>query len=116
MALKPIRTYAITVDGFPPANYSARSPAKARARAWRDYIAAYDCSFKRFMQISRLARVDDPPGVGRRILVAGEPATVVIGYGQYVHYMRDDSDVIVCSHPLDVTEMTGVVGSPRGQS
>lgn len=100
--MKPIRTYEVTVQGFPPALYSARSPAKARTLCWRDYTAAYDASFKKFMQISRIARVPDPPGIGRRIIVGGEPATVVIGYGQYVHYMRDDSDVIVCSHPLDV--------------
>lgn len=117
MALKPIRTYEITVDGFPPASYSARSPAKARVRAWRDYCSAYDASFKKFMQISRIARVDDPPGIGRRILVSGEPATAVIGYGQYVHFMRDDSDVILCSHPLDVQEvLAGDVGNAGGGS
>jgi hypothetical protein len=101
---RPIRPYEVRVDGFPPVKYSARHPAKARAQAWRDYSSAYDVSFKKFMQISRLARIADPPGVGRRIIVGGEPATVVIGYGQYVHYMRDDSDMIVCSHPNDVAD------------
>lgn len=106
--MAPIRTYAVNVAGFPTAMYSARSAGKARARAWRDYSSAYDASFKRFLQISTVRRVADPPGVGRRILVGGKPATVVIGHGQYVHFMRDDSDVIVCSHPLDVTPLHSV--------
>jgi hypothetical protein len=36
-------------------------------------------------------------------MVAGMPATRVIGFGQYVYFMRDDSDAILCSHPSDVT-------------
>lgn len=106
--MKPIRTYEVTVQGFPPALYSARSPAKARANCWRDYCAAYDATFKQFLKISSVRLVDNPPGVGRRIIVGGEPATTVFSYkvGGYVYYMRDDSDTIVCSHPLDVQEMT----------
>lgn len=65
------------------------------------------------MQISRIARVDDPPGIGERIMVGGEPATTVIGYGQYVHYMRDDEDVILCSHPLDVQHSPQEVATPH---
>ena len=96
----------MTVQGFPEgALYSARSPAKARAAAWRDFNSAHDASFREFLSISTLRRAPDPPGIGQRIMVGGEPATRVIGYGQYVHYMRDDSDVILCSHPLDVTPM-----------
>lgn len=104
--MKQIRTYELTVQGFPPALYSARSPAAARARCWRDYCAAYDTTFGRFLTISSVRRVDNPPGIGRRVLIGGDPATVVIGHGQYVHFMRDDSDVILCSHPLDVQEVT----------
>lgn len=104
MARKPIKTYSVSVQGFPDgALYSARTPAQARARAWRDFNSAYDATFREFLSISTLRRVPDPHGIGERIMVAGEPATRVIGYGQYVHYMRDDSDVILCSHPLDVT-------------
>ena len=108
--MKPIRTYEVTVQGFPPALYSARSPAKARTRCWRDYCAAYDATFKRFLQISSVRRVEDPPGVGQRITVGGRPATTVFSYsvGGHVHYMCDDSDIIVCSHPLDISP------SPQG--
>lgn len=111
--MKPIRTYEVIVEGFPPYLYSARSPAKARVRAWRDYCSAYDASFKKFLTISRVHRVDDPPGVGKRIMVGGEPATTVYSYrvGGHVYYMRDNSDVIVCSHPLDVTPLSPAYGA-----
>ena len=100
----PVRTYEITVRGFPPALYSARTPAKARARCWRDYQGMGDTgeNFRDFLAKSSIRRVPDPPGIGERILVGGVPAVRVIGYGQYVHFMRDDSDVILCSHPADV--------------
>jgi hypothetical protein len=107
--MNPIRTYEVRVDGFPPGLYSARSPAKARVRAWREYTAAYDATFKRFMQISRVRLAADPPGIGRRVLVSGRPATVVIGHGHYVNFMRDDDDVVLCSHPADVTEIAATV-------
>ena len=105
MPLPPIRTYAITIRGFEPALYSARSPAKARARCWRDYDVYNNVTFGDFLRISTLRRAPDPPGIGERILVAGLPATRVIGHGQYVHFMRDDSDVVLCAHPSDVAPM-----------
>jgi hypothetical protein len=101
--LKPIRTYAVKVEGFPESLYSARSPAKARAQAYYAFTSAYDVSFKGFLKISSVRRADNPYGIGERILVAGLPATRVIGYGQYTHFMRDDSDVILCAHPSDVS-------------
>lgn len=102
--MKPIRTYAVHVDGYTSALYSARSPGKARARAWRDFCSVYQKTFKEFLAISYVLRVADPPGIGERILVAGLPATRVIGRSdQYVWFMRDDSDVVLCSHPADVS-------------
>jgi hypothetical protein len=105
--LKPIRTYAVKVDGFPEVLYSARSPAKARARCWSEFTEAYEISFKDFLGKSTVRRADDPPGIGKRILVEGRPATRCIGYGHdhYVHFMHDDSDVVLCSHPADVEEV-----------
>lgn len=99
---RAVRTYEITVRGFPPVLYSGRSPGKARARCWRDYGTVSDASFADFLKISSIRRVPNPPGIGDRIIVAGIPAVRVIGHGQYVHFMRDDSDVILCSHPADV--------------
>jgi len=107
----PIKTYEISVFGYPPALYSARHPAKARARCWSDFRVCNDATFKEFLKISRIRRVPDPQGIGRRIMVAGEPATTVIGYGQYVHYMRDYSDDIICSHPADVTEISPAIAA-----
>lgn len=104
-AMMPIRTYQVTVRGFPPALYSARSASKARARCWRDYGVLDDrvTTFRDFLSMSSIKVVPNPPGIGERILVAGVPATRCIGYGQYVHFMRDDSDVVLCSHPNDVS-------------
>lgn len=105
--LKPIRTYEVSVRGFPPTLYSARSPSKARARCYADYTAAYEISFKDFLKKSSVRRTEDPPGIGKRILVEGKPATRCIGHGNghYVHFMRDDGDVVLCSHPADVEEV-----------
>ena len=101
----PIRTYAVRVDGYDEAIYSARSPAKAMAKAWRDFTAVYDKSFGDFLVIAHVRRIADPPGVGERILVGGLPATRVYHRNQdhYVWFMRDDSDTALCSHPNDVT-------------
>ncbi len=104
--MKPIRTYEITVQGFPPALYCARSPGKARVRCWHDYSTCSDTSFKAFLKISRLRVIPNPSPVGQRIMVGGQPATRVLpDGGQYIRYMRDDSDTILCSHPLDVQPM-----------
>lgn len=105
--LPPIKTYSIAVEGFSPQRYSARSPGKARAAAWRDYSCAWDVSFRRFLEVSSVVRILNPPGVGDRILVGGVPATRALGRGdQYVWFMRDDSDVLLCSHPSDVERVT----------
>ena len=101
--MRPIRTYSISVDGYGSGMYSARSASKARAAAYRDFLSACEITFKEFLQRSSLMRVADPPGVGKRVLIGGEPATTVYGHSsQYVWWMRDDSDVRLCSHPLDV--------------
>lgn len=104
--MKPIRTYAVKVEGFPPVLYSARSQGKARSRAWRDYRAAYDrTSFAEFIKISRVSRAPDPPGCGERIIVSGQTVTRVYdprNSSNGVFYMKDDSDVVLCSHPSDV--------------
>lgn len=101
--MNEVRTYSVLVEGFPSAIYCARSPSKARAAAWRDYSIYQEVSFKRFLGISTIRRTDHPPGVGERVLIGGEPATTVYGHSsQYVWFMRDGSDVLLCSHPLDV--------------
>lgn len=99
-----IKTFVITVRGHQPMRYSARTRGKAIAQCWREYNSVFENSFRNFLGLISVERVPNPPGVGDRIMVAGEPATRVLGNGgQYIRYMRDNSDVIFSSHPLDVT-------------
>lgn len=82
--MKPVRTYEVAVTGFSPGKYSARSPGKARARAWSEYASTFNnTSFADFMKISRVCRVEDPPGCGERIVVNGETVTRVY-HGRWV--------------------------------
>src|SRR4051794_8030623 len=101
--LPPVKTYEIKVPGFfPPVLYHERTPARARANAWRDYGICEDCSFGDFLAKSSIRRVPNSPGIGARIIVAGVPAVRAGMQGQYVRFMRDDSDVALLSHPADV--------------
>ena len=110
MTLAPIRTYIVRVGDFDPGYYSARSAAKARAQAYRAYCSSFDtATFKGFLKLRLSVKVtSDPPGVGRRVMIDGRPATSVIRYGTLrpewisIGYMRDDSDVIFTAHDLDV--------------
>jgi hypothetical protein len=104
---KPVRTYEVSVVGFPPVKYSARSPGKARSRAYRDFTGAFDSykPFGEFMAMSTVRRIADPPGCGDRIVVAGETVTRV--YSPYtsasgVYFMRDGSDAISSVHPSEI--------------
>ena len=106
--LPPIRTYSIKVERFPAHLYCARSLGQAMSRCWRAY-SSYDdsCDYSRFLRIAKGKGVDNPPGVGDRILVSGKPASRVLNrdgrlVGHYVAYMFDDSSTILESHELDV--------------
>lgn len=102
----PVRTYSVKVDGFPAMLYSARSPGKARTRCYWDYVSVFDeTTFKQFLTKSTVRRADDPPGVGKRILVCGKPATRVIGRGSAIAFMWDDTDEIMVAHPTEVQEI-----------
>lgn len=98
-----IRTFRVNVDGYTSVLYSARSASKARAQAWRDFSDIYPVSFRDFLVRSSILRVADPPGVHRRVMVAGEPATTVIGQGHHVRYILDDSDTVLLAHPSEVS-------------
>lgn len=107
--MRAIRTYGVTIRGFPEALYSARSPAKARACCFRNFTEAYDgVSFREFLSSVTVRRADNPPGIGERITVLGKAATRCIGYGSNrVWFMYDDGDVVLCAHPSDVTPSEG---------
>lgn len=102
-----IKRYCVSVVGFPDVFYYARSPGQARSKAWDAYLHADDrCTFKRFLQISRVTRcLRVPPGFGDEIMVADERAYRIEFNGQYVQFVRPGSDVILNSHPLDVKEI-----------
>jgi hypothetical protein len=69
-----IKTYSVTVRGFENASIKiwARTPSEARAQAWRSYLSFDDgCSFTKFVTMSTIKRIENPPGVDDRILVGG---------------------------------------------
>jgi len=109
--MKPIRTYAVTVSNYGDAIYSARSPQKARAQAFRAFRNVNDkLTFCQFTKMSSVRQIKDPPGVGERVRIGGEVVTVVYHplmspHQGSVWYMRDDSDVVMCSHRLDVEKI-----------
>ncbi|ARB06062.1 hypothetical protein FDH38_gp008 [Dinoroseobacter phage vB_DshS-R5C] len=102
-----IKRYCVAVVGFPDVYFYASSPGKARSKAWESYLHADDrCSFKRFMQISRVTRCRRvPDGFGDEIMVGDERAYRIGFNGQYVQFVRPCCDVILNSHPLDVKEI-----------
>lgn len=109
--MKPIRTYEIRVDGYSDVKYSARSPAKARWRCYGDFGQVSCCSFGEFLAMSTIRRVDNPAGIGDRILVCGKPATRCLGSGNANYYMFDDSDEIMVAHDLEIRPMPAQVAA-----
>ncbi len=98
-----LKAYSVAVSGFAPISYDAPSPGKARSKAWHAYRNYRDVPFKEILRISIVSRVDPPPGFGERITVGGRPAyRCLASYGQYTRFVRDDSDVVLLSHPADV--------------
>ncbi|MHA6731792.1 hypothetical protein [Devosia sp. A369] len=100
-----LKTYAVTVEGFPAYNYEAATPGQARSSAWQSYRSYRDISFREFLRISSLKRVESIDGFGRPITVGGKPAHWVSFNGQYVRFVRPNESVILLSHPNDVAEV-----------
>lgn len=121
-------TYEVAVGSFEPHIYSAPSAGKARAEAWRAYTSAYpDCTFKRFLQISRVKKCSPPavtsdgydyvrraygvdPRIGQRARLVNEgPSTGLEGEVIYpgrttahVHIVIDGRDFAVSVHPMSI--------------
>jgi hypothetical protein len=108
--LPSIKTYSVHVDGFSSILFSARTRSKAMSIAYRAYLGYDDrCTFRRFLEIAAVYRAPDPHGVGKRVTIRNEPATVVIPAGGYdgMHplqpaFMRDDSHTIFRAHESEV--------------
>lgn len=96
-----VRPWLVTVGSFRGQVYVARSRGKALAKAWRDYQVLGPTSFGDFLRIATVER-SHMVGFGRRIRVAGLPAYRVGERGQYVAFVRPDSDEVLLAHPLDV--------------
>lgn len=123
-----MRTYSVSVlmpaGGYADHTYSAKTPAKARAEAWRDYTSAWDCTFKEFLKISRVRVCPVPaddgygyvrrnysvnPKIGSRIRLINEgQSTGLEGEVVYpgpstahVHVMLDGRNHVVTVHPLN---------------
>lgn len=103
--MQPIRAYEVIVQGFPPMLYSARTPAKARSRCWRDYQAASDCTFAQFLKISRIQRAPWADERHERVLVNGKPATLVIHSHRRDLFIYDDGDDVMCAHHSEIVRV-----------
>lgn len=98
-----LKPFEVSVAGFPPATYSAKTRGKALAAAWGDYRSCSDTSFGDFLRIAIARRTECPnPRYGEEIIVGGRPAFYVGENRQYVQFVLPDSEVILNSHPLDV--------------
>lgn len=97
-----VKSFEVAVDGFPAMSWVARSRGQALARSWDSYRSYREIAFKDFLRIARARRTAGPDGFGRPITVCGHPGFWVGDNGQYVRFVRPDSDVILNSHPLDV--------------
>jgi len=124
-----MRTYTVGVV-LPPGTYceqtySAKSPAAARAMAWRDVNSAWEISFKDFLRIARLRACPVPaddgygyvrrnygvdPKVGARVRLVNEGSSSglegeVIYPGPstaHVHVMLDGRKHHSIVHPSNV--------------
>lgn len=108
-----LKAYEVTVCGYSPVRYEAPSPGKARAKAFRDFTECRNRTFREFLAESTIHRIPDPPRFGEPVLVSGAPAYLCLDlHGQYVRFARDDSDVVLFSHPLDIAPRPAPLGVP----
>lgn len=125
-----MKTYAVTVDGFGDKIYTAVTPGKARAEAWRDFTSAFECTFREFLNISAVRRcgapADDgyayvrrnygvPVKVGQTVKIINEgrisgTTGVVVYPGEstaYVHVACDGYDGPLRVHPMSIEIISG---------
>jgi len=112
--LRPIRTYEVRIDGYGEATYSARSPSKARARAWRDFTSVWEWSFHEFLCRSSVRRVPDPPYF-RRALIAGKLGTIIYSPHNGIRFMRDNSDEIFSAHESEIKPLESATVLESGE-
>ncbi len=59
-----MRTYEVSVSGYGSSVYTGDTPAQARAAAWREFQSAYECTFKAFLKMSSVRKIEMPPSAG----------------------------------------------------
>lgn len=98
-----IKRWNAQVVGHADVIILAATRPKALAETFRRYTSAYDCTFKRFLQICRVTRNHDiPPRFGAPITVDGEPAFFIgSAGGNSLYFARPDSDRVSITHELD---------------
>lgn len=99
-----IKRWGVSVIGHPVVDILAASRGKATAEVWRRYSSAYDCTFKRFLTITRVARSTSPAPAhfGEHIHVSGSWAFFCGMSGPNFLFARPGEDRVFTSHPLDV--------------
>lgn len=111
-----LKKWDVLVNGHAPVIFDSATRGKATAAAWRAYQSSYDCTFKRFLEISTITRSERTVAhYGEPITVSGKPAFFV-GYagGNSLSFVRGGSDLVMLTHELDAvlpwetTEQTDV--------
>jgi hypothetical protein len=107
-----VAPFEVSVTGFPGYTYFAASRGKALAKAWDSYRSFGDCTFGEFLRMAR-ARKTEPTGrFGEPIKVSGREAFYISHNGQYVQFVLPGEDVVLNSHPMDVSRAANSIPAP----
>jgi hypothetical protein len=98
----PVMPWIVSVRGYGEQTYYAGSRGKALAMAWNS-DAFSGVKFGDFLKIANAyAGLGNFDLFGGYITVSGESARYVRHDRQYVYFVQPPSDVVFCSHPLDI--------------
>lgn len=104
-ATAPWRLYDVTVDGFGTSTLSARSRGAALYSRFLDFTDAYDCTFRDFLRIAKVA-------VGGRPMI--DPYEYIRGY--YGVDIRHGTRVTITGEGCDLEGKAGTVVHPGRDS
>lgn len=97
-----IKPFRVSVAGYGDYTYFTSTRGKALSKAFGDFGSISDIPFKEFLKIARAVKGVPTENFGTPITVGGKSAYFVSSNRQYVQFVRDDSAVILNSHPYDV--------------
>jgi len=110
-----VKPFIVAVGGHGEWTYYTRTRGHALAKAWRDFAECRDVTFGQFLAQSNAYSGVGSDRFGEPLTICGEPAFYIRHDSQYIHFVRPDSDVILCSHPLDVEPPEARRGTPYYQ-